>query len=53
MEDEIQKCCSQPDKYQKAIPEKTKKEVGTYSNIYGTTSFFNSNSNLRFNVRVA
>ena len=38
MEDEIQKSCSRPDKYQKGIPEEIKKEVGTYTNIYGTAS---------------
>ena len=38
MEDEIQKSCSRPDKYQKGIPEEIKKEVGTYANIYGTAS---------------
>ena len=38
MEDEIQKSCSRPDKYQKGIPEEIKTEVGTYANIYGTAS---------------
>ena len=38
VEDEIQKSCSPPDKYQKGIPEEIKKEVGTYANIYGTAS---------------
>ena len=38
VEDEIQKSCSRPDKYQKGIPEEIKKEVGTYANIYGTAS---------------
>ena len=38
MEDEIQKSCSRPDKYQKGIPKEIKKEVGTYVNIYGTAS---------------
>lgn len=38
VEDEIQKSCSLLDKYQKAIPEKIKKEVGEYGNIYGMAS---------------
>ena len=38
VEDEIQKSCSRPVKYQKAIPEKIKKEVGIHGNIFGTAS---------------
>ena len=36
VEDEIQKLCSRPQQYQKAIPEK--EEVGMYANIFGTAS---------------
>ena len=38
MEDEIQKSCNRPDKYQKRIPDEIMKEIGTYANVYGTAS---------------
>lgn len=38
MEDEIQKSCSRPNEYQKAIPKEIKEEVGAYANIHGTAS---------------
>ena len=35
---EIQKSCNQKVKYQKAVPETTKKEVGVYTKVHGTSS---------------
>ena len=35
---EIQKSCNQRVKYQKAVPETIKKEVGMYAKVYGTAS---------------
>ena len=35
---EIQKSCNQKVKYQKAVPETIKKEVGMYAKVYGTAS---------------
>ena len=35
---EIQKSCNKKVKYQKAVPETTKKEVGMYAKVYGTAS---------------
>ena len=35
---EIQKSCIQKAKYQKAVPETIKKEVGMYAKVYGTAS---------------
>ena len=35
---EIQKSCNQKVKYQKAVPEMIKKEVGMYAKVHGTAS---------------
>ena len=35
---EIQKSCNQKVKYQKAVPETIKKEVGMYAKVFGTVS---------------
>ena len=35
---EIQKSCNQKVKYQRAVPETIKKEVGIYAKVYGTAS---------------
>jgi len=38
VEEEIQKSIKRPEKYQKAIPEQIKREVGMYANDFGTAS---------------
>ena len=37
---EIQNSCNQKVKYQKAVPETIKEDVGMYANVYGTASAF-------------